>query len=136
MKYIVLFSGAHGYMFCDIENDSIDSIKAKLSEMDYKFETFFVYSSTKSVDELTEENMSEIFNSEFSPKTQRTFYNDLYCQHINLLNFDPDTQCFVCHKCGGVLSGNMTVQHKLCGCISGWVRPYQQPILQENYKLV
>jgi hypothetical protein len=38
---------------------------------------------------------------------------------------------FLCHKCGGNLTKHVEPLYD-CGCISGWVRDWQEPVTLEN----
>lgn len=38
---------------------------------------------------------------------------------------------YLCHKCSGLLAGQSKVLHG-CGCISGWVRDWQEPVSERK----
>lgn len=59
-------------------------------------------------------------------KNHNDVWTDVIMISANMIGFDPDKHVFICHKCNGKLAGN--VEHEWCGCMSGWIRPYQRYI--------
>ncbi len=76
--------------------------------------------------DVSDEVLREICMADFSKGKDHGVWTDVVMISANWIGFNPDEHVFLCHKCNGLLVGN--VNHKLCGCISGWVRPYQKYI--------
>ena len=76
--------------------------------------------------EVSDEVLAEIALAPFSEGKDHGVWTDVALIEANRIGFNPDKHAFVCHKCGGLLAGN--VSHKLCVCISGWIRPYDKYI--------
>ena len=83
--------------------------------------------------EVSDKVLSEIVSAPFNQgEDHGGVWTDVTLIKANWIGFNPDKHVFVCHKCTGILAGN--AYHKRCGCISGWVRPYQKYIDKESLK--
>ena len=82
--------------------------------------------------EVSDKLLAEISLSNFAKGKDHGVWTDVTLIKANWIGFNPDKHVFVCHKCNGLLAGN--AYHKRCGCISGWVRPYQKYIDKESLK--
>jgi len=76
--------------------------------------------------EVSVEMLREISCTSFKHGKDHGVWTDVAFIEANRIGFNPYKHAFVCHKCGGLLAGNAT--HRLCGCISGWIRPYDKYI--------
>lgn len=136
MGFVVLFEGkkdfSNGYVLVDIKTDTLSDMLAAVDSLDkdVQWDSYFIYECDISADDITQEQFEDMYCTQFQSGKKHSFFTDVRSGYVHMLTFNPDTHCYRCHKCGGVLAGNMKTQHTMCNCISGWIRPDYRPVPQ------
>lgn len=124
------------FEFVDVENfdeeetlRSIEVSKTAAKKEGYRYiknNKVWHMNSPKPVDELTDDEARGMMS-----------YNTTYGEHVGTTDHFadecPEGYCYICHKCGGNLKGASEIAG--CHCISGWIRPSQEPVKIKGLKL-
>lgn len=115
----------------DLPAKLLEHTKEAMKRYEDEILNAFCVELDRPVDTGSEEFKKMIFSS-FEEGTKHEFWTDICGLRANNIGFDPDKHVFVCHKCGGVLVGNLHGSPR-CGCISGWVRDTYSYIDHDQY---